>query len=83
MALAQRPVTRELAAFVHDAPAGGVSTRGVEVIRQAILDLCGVTMAASDEPASRTALDYARSQAADGPAVVLGGGVRLPRWRRW
>jgi 2-methylcitrate dehydratase PrpD len=77
MALAQRPVTRELAAFVHDAPAGGVSARGVDVIRQAVLDLCGVTIAANDEPASRIALDYARSQAADGPAAVLGGGVRL------
>jgi 2-methylcitrate dehydratase PrpD len=77
MALAQRPVTRELAAFIHDAPDGRVSARGVEVIRQAVLDLCGVTIAASDEPASRIALDYARSQAADGPAAILGGGVRL------
>jgi 2-methylcitrate dehydratase PrpD len=77
MALAQRPVTRRLAAFVHDAPAGGVSARGVDVIRQAVLDLCGVTIAASGEPASRIAVEYARSQAADGPAAVLGGGVRL------
>jgi 2-methylcitrate dehydratase PrpD len=77
MALARRPVTRELAAFVHDAPSGGVSARGMDVIRQAVLDLCGVTIAASEEPASRLALDYARSQAAGGPAAVLGGGVRL------
>jgi 2-methylcitrate dehydratase PrpD len=77
MALAQRQVTRELAAFVHDAPAGGVSARGLDVVRQAVLDLCGVTIAAGDEPASRIAVDYARSQAANGPAAVLGGGVRL------
>jgi 2-methylcitrate dehydratase PrpD len=77
MALAQRPVTRELAAFVHDAPEGAVSARGTDVIRQAVLDLCGVTIAAHDEPASRIAADYAGSQAADGPAAVLGGGVRL------
>jgi 2-methylcitrate dehydratase PrpD len=66
-----------LAAFVHDAPAGGVSSRGVDVVRQAVLDLCGVTVAAVDEPASRIALQYVRTQAADGPAAVLGGGVRL------
>src|ERR1700722_6720971 len=77
MAAAPRPVTRELAAFVHDAPSGGVSARGVDVIRQAVLDLCGVTIAAGGEPANRFAVDYARSQAADGPAAVLGGGVRL------
>jgi 2-methylcitrate dehydratase PrpD len=77
MGPAQRQVTRELAAFVRDAPAGGVSARGLDVVRQAVLDLCGVTIAAGDEPASRIAVDYARSQAADGPAAVLGGGVRL------
>jgi 2-methylcitrate dehydratase PrpD len=77
MALAQRQVTRELAAFAHDAPAGGVSARGLEIVRQAVLDLCGVTIAAGDEPASRIAMDYARSQATDGPAALLGGGVRL------
>jgi 2-methylcitrate dehydratase PrpD len=77
MALAQRQVTRELAAFVHDAPAGGVSARGLDVVRQAVLDLCGVTIAAGGEPASRIAVDYVRSQAANGPAAVLGGGVRL------
>lgn len=75
MAADPRPVTRELAAFVHDAPAGGVSARGVDVVRQAVLDLCGVTVAAVDEPASRIALEYARSQAAHGPAAVLGGGM--------
>src|SRR6202453_3228984 len=77
MALAQRQVTRELAGFVHDAPAGGVSARGLDVVRQGVLDLCGVTIAAGGEPASRIAVDYARSQAANGPAAVLGGGVRL------
>jgi len=77
MAAAPRPVTRELAAFVHDAPSGGVSARGFDVVKQAVLDLCGVTIAAADESASRIALEYARSQAADGAAAVLGGGVRL------
>ncbi|MDX6549286.1 MAG: hypothetical protein QOG33_2836, partial [Gaiellales bacterium] len=77
MAVAHRQVTRELAAFVHDAPAGGVSARGLDVVRQALLDLCGVTIAAHGDPASRIAVDYARSQAANGPAAVLGGGVRL------
>src|ERR1700677_233044 len=77
MALAQRQVTRELAGFVHDAPAGGVSARGLDVVRQGVLDLCGVTIAAGGEPASRIAVDYARSQAANGPAAVLGRGVRL------
>jgi 2-methylcitrate dehydratase PrpD len=77
MAAVPRPVTRELAAFVHDAPSGRLSARGLDVVKQAVLDLCGVTVAAVDEPASRIALEYARSQAADGPAAVLGGSVRL------
>jgi len=70
-------VTQELAAFVHDAPAGCASARGIEVAKQAVLDLCGVTIAGVEEEASRLALDYARSQAASGPAAVLGGRVRL------
>ena len=70
-------VTRELAAFVHDAPAGCASPRAADVVRQAMLDLFGVIIAGTDEEAGRLALDYARSQAAAGPAAVLGGGTRL------
>jgi 2-methylcitrate dehydratase PrpD len=71
------PVTAELAAFVHDAPRGCASPRATEVVKHALLDLVGVVIAASDEPASRLAFEYARSQAAAGPATVLGRGVRL------
>jgi 2-methylcitrate dehydratase PrpD len=77
MAAASIPVTKELAAFVHDAPAGCASPRAIEVIKQAVLDLSGVIIAATDEESSRLILDYARSQAATGPAAVFGGGIRL------
>lgn len=70
-------VTRELAAFVHQAPAGCASPRGTEVVKQAVLDLFGVIVAGSGEEAGRLALRYARSQSAAGPAAVLGGGTRL------
>src|SRR5882757_7479579 len=77
MAAASIPVTKELAAFVHDAQAGCASPRAIEVIKQAVLDLSGVIIAARDEEPSRLALDYARSQAATGPAAVFGGRIRL------
>jgi 2-methylcitrate dehydratase PrpD len=70
-------VTRELAAFVHDAPAGCASPRAAEVVKQAMLDLFGVVIAGTEEEAGRLALGYARSQAAAGPAAVLGAGTRL------
>lgn len=77
MAGSGAPVTAELAAFVHGAPRGCASARAVEVVKQALLDLVGVVIAAKDEPASRLAFDYARSQAATGPATVFGRGARL------
>jgi 2-methylcitrate dehydratase PrpD len=70
-------VTRELAAFVGEAPAGCASPRATEVIKQAVLDLFGVIVAGSGEQAGRLALRYARSQGATGAAAVLGGGSRL------
>jgi 2-methylcitrate dehydratase PrpD len=72
-----RNVTRELAAFIHDAPAGCASPRAAEVVRQAVLDLFGVVIAGAGEEAGRIALGYARSQGAAGPATVLGGGTKL------
>jgi 2-methylcitrate dehydratase PrpD len=42
-----------------------------------LLDLLGVTIVGATEPAGRHILTYARSQAADGPAAVVGGGVRM------
>ena len=47
------------------------------MVKQAVLDLCGVTIAARDEEASRIALNYVLSQAVTGPAAVLGQAVRL------
>jgi 2-methylcitrate dehydratase PrpD len=70
-------ITREFAAFIHDAPAGCASTRAAEVVRQAVLDLFGVVIAGAGEEAGRIALGYARSQGAAGPATVLGGGTKL------
>ena len=70
-------VTRELASFVHQTPAGFASARATEVVKQAVLDLFGVIVAGSGEEPGRLALRYARSQAAAGPAAVLGGGTRL------
>jgi 2-methylcitrate dehydratase PrpD len=70
-------ITRELAAFVHDAPVGCATPAAVEVVKQAVLDLAGVTIAGAREEAGRIALAYASSQAAAGPATVLGTGTRL------
>lgn len=77
MAGGSTEVTQELATFVHDASEGCASPRAVQVVKEALLDLVGVVIAAEDEPASRLALDYARSQAATGPATVFGRGVQL------
>ena len=71
------PVTRELAAFVADAPVGCATPAAREVVRRALLDLAGVTVAGSREEAGRLALAYAAGQAAPGPATVLGTGTRL------
>jgi len=74
---AAAPVTKALADFVHDAPVGCALPRATEVVKQAVLDLFGVIIAGAGEPAGRLVLDYARSQAAVGPAAVLAAGTRL------
>jgi 2-methylcitrate dehydratase PrpD len=71
------PVTKAFADFVHDAPVGCASPRATEVVKQAVLDLAGVTVAGAAEQAGRLALQYARSQATDGPAAVFAGRARL------
>ncbi|MDQ1504354.1 MAG: hypothetical protein QOD57_2081 [Actinomycetota bacterium] len=76
------PVTALLAGFVADFPPGalgaGVVPPGVAAeVKRAALDLLGVTLAGSVEPAGEQARAYAVSQASDGPAAVIGGGLRL------
>ncbi|MUL64570.1 hypothetical protein BOO86_08865 [Mycobacterium sp. CBMA 234] len=70
-------VTRELAEFVRNAPGTVASPRATDVVKQAVLDLFGVTVAGTAEQASVIALTYARSQGAVGTAAVLGGRARL------
>ena len=77
------PVTAALAAFVSDFPTGGLLQAGaapgraVSEVKRAALDLFGVTLAGAAEPAGERVRSYAVSQAAEGPAAVVGGGVRL------
>ncbi|MGH9001392.1 MAG: MmgE/PrpD family protein [Acidimicrobiia bacterium] len=70
------PVTARLAAFVSGYPAGGVPPEATAQVRRAALDLLGVIVAGSAEPAGRRARAYATTQAGNGPAAVIGGGVR-------
>jgi 2-methylcitrate dehydratase PrpD len=70
-------VTRSLAEFAHSAPSGSRSPRAAEVVRQAVLDLLGVTVAGAAEEAGRLALEYAGSQGGSGAATVFGGRTRL------
>ncbi|HEY1972134.1 MAG TPA: MmgE/PrpD family protein [Pseudonocardia sp.] len=71
------PVTGELARWICQF--SGVSARAVREVKRAVLDLLGVMVAGSAEPAARLMLDYAHQQggAVPGGAVVVGGGVRL------
>lgn len=72
-------VTSELARFVADHPAA-ISGRACREVKRAVLDLLGVMLAGSREPAARLMLDYARAQgvpADDGAATVIGGGIKL------
>lgn len=69
-------VTRELARFVAEHP-GQVSERAGREVSRAVLDLLGVMVAGSREPAARLMLDYARSHGQGAATVVGGGGVTL------
>jgi 2-methylcitrate dehydratase PrpD len=71
------PVTRELARFVADYPAERVGERAATEVSRAVLDLLGVMVAGSAEPAARLMVDYAVGQGAVGDIPVLGAGVRL------
>lgn len=77
MGTESQQVTRKLAEFVHNPHGTVVSPRATEVVKQAVLDLFGVTVAGATEEASAIALTYARSQGSIGTAAVLGGGTRL------
>jgi 2-methylcitrate dehydratase PrpD len=71
------PVTALLAEFVSRFPQGGCPSGTAPQVKRAALDLLGVTLAGSVEPAGERARAYAASQAGEGPAAVIGGGVRL------
>lgn len=71
------PVTRELARFVADYPAARVGERAATEVGRAVLDLLGVMVAGSAEPAARLMVDFAVGQGAVGDIPVLGAGVRL------
>jgi 2-methylcitrate dehydratase PrpD len=71
------PITSLLAGFVAGFPRGGATPGSVRQVKRAALDLLGVTLAGSTEPAGERARAYAASQSAVGPAAVIGGGLRL------
>ncbi len=69
-------VTEELARFVAEHPER-VSERAAGEVRRALVDLLGVMLAGSREPAVRLILDYAKAHGEGHATVVGGGGVRL------
>ena len=71
------PVTALLAGFVADFPSDGLPVAAVDQVKRAALDLLGVTLAGSVEPAGEQSREYAFTQGSGGPAAVIGGGVRL------
>jgi 2-methylcitrate dehydratase PrpD len=68
--------TRLLAEFAADAELSE-SSSATGHVKKAILDVVGVTLRGSLEPAGEMALDYARSYSSSGPATIIGGGLRL------
>jgi hypothetical protein len=70
---ARPPVTALLAGFVAGFPAGGITACAGDQVKRAALDLLGVTLAGSVEPAGEEARAYAASQAAPGPSAVIAG----------
>jgi 2-methylcitrate dehydratase PrpD len=71
------PVTALLAGFVADFPSDGLPTAAVDQVKRAALDLLGVTLAGSVEPAGEQSREYAFTQGSGGPAAVIGGAGRL------
>jgi len=69
---ARPPVTALLAGFVAGFPAGGIPIGAGDQVKRAALDLLGVTLAGSVEPAGEQARAYAASQASAGPSAVFG-----------
>jgi 2-methylcitrate dehydratase PrpD len=69
---ARPPVTALLAGFVAGFPAGGIPIGAGDQVKRAALDLLGVTLAGSVEPAGEQARTYAASQASAGPSAVFG-----------
>lgn len=69
-------LTRELAHFVAE-HGDDVSERAGREVARAVLDLLGVMLAGSREPAARLMLDYARGHGSGAATVVGGGGIKL------
>jgi 2-methylcitrate dehydratase PrpD len=74
---ARPDVTRQLAALVGDHPRGSTSPKASNEVGRALLDLIGVTILGSAEPAGQLAINYVLSQAASGPSAVIGTSHRL------
>lgn len=69
-------VTRRLAEFVAALPEGLATARAAEEVRRALLDLAGVTVVGSTEPAAALLREYALGQVGPGAAALIGGGSR-------
>jgi len=70
-------VTKQLASLVGDHPRGASSQKAASEVGRAFLDLIGVTILGSAEPAGQLAINYVLTQAAPGPSAVIGSSVRL------
>jgi 2-methylcitrate dehydratase PrpD len=70
---ARPPVTARLACFVAGFPTGACPPEAAQQVKRAALDLLGVTLAGSVEPAGEHGRAYAASQAAPGPSAVIAG----------
>ncbi|MBB5826076.1 MmgE/PrpD family protein [Micromonospora carbonacea] len=76
--MAEPTLGRALAAFAADTPAAALPAAVVDSVRQRVLDVVGLCVAAVDLPSSRAALAYVRDQGGRGQARAIGVADPVP-----
>ncbi|GHJ08060.1 MmgE/Prp family protein [Micromonospora humidisoli] len=70
--MAEQTLGRQLAAFAAGTPAGTLPAEVVDSVRNRVLDVVGLCVAAVGLPTSRAVLDYVREQGGRGQATAVG-----------
>jgi 2-methylcitrate dehydratase PrpD len=73
--------TERMAGFIVDTRLDDIPEQAIHMAKRSVIDTMGVALAAGAEPVAKNVSAYVRGMSKDGPATVIGAGLRCaPPW---